>query len=66
VTRLKFAHKQELSHLRDIDASDLGELGMTKVQIKRFIRVRDSGGVDASVNDPNIQKVISRICFYNL
>ncbi len=52
--------------MRDIDASDLGEIGMTKVQIKRFIRVRDSGGVDASVNDPNIQKVISRICFYNL
>ncbi len=42
--------------MRDVDESDLGELGMTKVQIKRFIRMRDSGSVDVHVHAPNIQK----------
>ena len=40
-----FSSMQDISHLRDIDESDLNEIGMTKIQIKRFIRMRDSGSV---------------------
>jgi hypothetical protein len=55
---IKCVHNwQDLSHLRDVDEDDLREIGMTKVQIKRFIRVRDSGDLETT-NASNIHKEI--------